>query len=182
MTIAEDYDVVVKATKSEFSGFQIIPKKESFLMKTIDVILRVITVGQMTKFMKDFTTTLGQRVYVPESWDSYSDFNKLSTVRHERVHMRQARKYGRIVFSLLYLMIPFPVGFAYFRKKFEQEAYETSIRTAYQYFGEISLSEERREMIISQFTTSSYFWMWPFRKDIESWYDSFIEKVRKENA
>ena len=178
MAIIEDYNAVIAATQSEFPGFKLIPKRESLLMKTINVLLKVITLGQMKDFMDNYTTTLGQKVYTPSDWDDYSYVEKLSIVRHERVHMRQAKKYGRLLFSLLYLLAPLPVGVAYFRKKFEQEAYEQSLRTAHQYLGPASLNDKRKEFILSQFTGSSYFWMWPFKRDLERWYDSTVEKIK----
>jgi hypothetical protein len=93
--------------------------------------------------------------------------------------MRQGKKYGRFLFSFLYLLFPLPVGLAYFRKKFEQEAYEESIRAIYQYHGEKAASSSQvREFIISQFTTANYFWMWPFRGNLEKWFDSTIEKIK----
>lgn len=178
MAIIEDYNTVVMATKSEFPGFKLIPKNKSILMKLVNAVLQVVTFGQMKSFMKSYTTTIGQKVYTPEDWESYNYVEKLSIVRHERVHMRQAKRHGRILFSLMYLLLPFPVGVAYFRKKFEQEAYEQNLRTIYQYMGRGALDDRKKEFILSQFTSSSYLWMWPFKKDLEKWYDSVVDNIK----
>ena len=128
MTIKEALNKILTETKLEFPDFEIIEKKDSTLMKVIDVCLKVITLGQMNKFMTGFITTLGQKVYVTDSWKQGSLIRQTEILRHERIHMRQAKKYGRFLFSFLYLMVPLPAGLAYFRKKFEQEAYEESMR------------------------------------------------------
>ena len=179
MAIKEDYEALLVEIKKEFPDFDIIKKTDSKLMKLIDVCLKVITFGQMKTFMTNFITTLGVKVYVTEKWESSRLVDKVEVLRHERIHMRQGKKYGRFLFSFLYLLFPLPVGLAYFRKKFEQEAYEESIRAIYQYHGEKAASSSRvREFIISQFTTANYFWMWPFRGNLEKWYDSTIEKIK----
>ena len=174
-----DYEKLLAETKAEFPDFEIIQKKDSFLMKLIDVCLKIITLGQMSKFMTGFITTLGVKVYVHDSWQDNSIASKSEIIRHERVHMRQAKKYGRFLFSFLYLLFPLPGGLAYFRKKFEQEAYEESIRTIYKYHGERAVSSTQlKEFILSQFTTANYFWMWPFRGNLEKWYDATVEKIK----
>jgi hypothetical protein len=174
----EELDKILAETKIEFPDFEIIEKKDSTLMKVIDVCLKIITLGQMNMFMTGFITTLGQKVYVTNSWKQGSLIGQASILRHERVHMRQAKKYGRFLFSFLYLMVPLPIGFAYFRKKFEQEAYEESMRALYEHIGEGAFLHHNREAIITQFISANYFWMWPWRKDLEKWYDAAAEKIK----
>lgn len=171
------YEKILVETKTEFSDFCILKKNESSLMKFIDVALKIITMGQMRIFMTGFITTLGQVVYVPEDWDIMTMSNKSVIIRHERVHMRQARKYSRFLFSVLYLFVPLPGGLSYFRKKFEQEAYEESLKAHYEYHGEKAFTPQLKENIISHFMSSQYFWMWPFRKNLECWYDKFVVKL-----
>ena len=179
MAIKEDYETLLVEIKKEFPDFEMIKKTDSKLMKLIDVCLKVITFGQMKTFMTSFITTLGAKIYVIEKWESTRLVDKVEILRHERVHMRQAKKYGRFLFSFLYLLFPLPIGLAYFRKKFEQEAYEESIRTIYQYHGEKAASSSLiKEFIISQFTSANYFWMWPFRGSLEKWYDAAVEKTK----
>ena len=179
MAIKEDYEALLVEIKKEFLDCEMIKKTDSKLMKLIDVCLKVITFGQMKTFMTSLITTLGGKIYVIEKWESTRLVDKVEILRHERVHMRQAKKYGRFLFSFLYLLFPLPIGLAYFRKKFEQEAYEESIRTIYQYHGEKAASSSLiKEFIISQFTSANYFWMWPFRNNLEKWYDATIKKIK----
>lgn len=173
------YQDFIKEIKSEFPDFVVIPKNESKLMKVIDIALRIITFNQMKLFMTGFITTMGNKVYVPASWTQLDVRSQIEVLRHERVHMRQAKRYGRFLFSLLYLALPFPIGVAYFRKKFEQEAYEESLRVKYEYYGKKAFTPKLKESTLAHFTTAQYFWMWPWRKDLEKWYDEAVKKAMK---
>ena len=177
MAIVEEYSKLLEETKKEFPDFEIIEKEKSALMKLIDVALKIITFGQMKLFMTGFITVLGNKVYVPGSWEDATVTSKAEIIRHERVHMRQSKKYGRVLFSILYLLVPFPLGIAYFRKKFEQEAYEESFKAIYEYHGEKAFTPRLKESMIAHFTTAQYFWMWPFRKSVEAWYDEAVKKT-----
>jgi hypothetical protein len=171
-------DALIEEIRSEFPDFRIVYKYDSTLMRTLDVLLRIITFGAMHSFMDDFATTIGSTVYIPSSWRRYSAVAKCLILKHERVHLRQQRKYGKILFALLYLFVFLPIGLAYFRAKFEKEAYEVSIREAYKAYGPLYVASSKyRESIISIFTGSSYAWMWPFRRNVELWYDSIISSL-----
>ncbi len=78
-------------------------------------------------------------------------------------------------------MVPLPGGLAYFRKKFEMEAYEESLRTLHKYLGIKAFTPALKEFYISQFTSANYFWMWPFRKNLEAWYDGVVAKIKSGN-
>lgn len=174
----EEYEKIIFDTKNEFNDFEVLLKNKSVLMKVIDAVLKIITFGQMKNFMTEFITTIGNKVYVPSTWEDNTLTSKAEIIRHERVHMRQAKKYGRFLFSLLYLAIPLPTVFAYFRKKFEQEAYEESLKALYEYHGEKVFTPMLKEGILAHFTTAQYFWMWPWRKDLEKWYNMAVEKAK----
>ncbi len=88
----EELDKILAETKIEVPDFEIIEKKDSTLMKVIDVCLKIITFGQMNMFMTGFITTLGQKVYVTDFWKQGSLIGQASILRHERVHMRQAKR------------------------------------------------------------------------------------------
>lgn len=174
-----EYEKILAQTKAEFPQFEIFPKNRSVLMKFIDSALKIISLGQMKTFMTGFITTVGNKVYVPDSWDASSDTSKAEIIRHERVHMRQSKRYGRVLFSFLYLFFPLPLFLAYYRKKFEQEAYEESITALYEYHGEKIFTSRLRNIVVDHFTTAQYLWMWPFRNNIEAWYDNFVLSLTK---
>jgi hypothetical protein len=177
-----EYQLLLDEIAQEFDDFEIIEKSNSKLMKTIDVLLRIITFNQMKTFMVSFATTMGNKIYVPSKWNSYSITVKWLLLSHERVHMQQAKKYGRFIFSFLYLLAPVPLLFAYFRMKFEQEAYEVTLKCQYEIFGsEALLNPEDKEWMIKHFTTGQYFWMWVYKPTIEKWYDKTVKRIIQEN-
>lgn len=162
----------------EFPYYKRVKKSGSLLMKVVDIFLKVITFGQMKDFMRSFITTVGWTVYTPSDWDQYLERQQCEILRHERVHMRQAEDRGRFLFSLMYIALPFPTLFAYYRMKFEQEAYEESMRAVLEYFGkEILLDPLYRSAMIEHFTTSQYFWTWPWKGRIEKWYDATVARL-----
>lgn len=175
-----DLDIVLAKTALEFPKFKIVYKQDSWLMKLISVYLRCITLGQLDEFMTKFITTVGYVVYVPAAWVDYAPAQRAVILRHERVHMRQRAKYGMFLFTLLYVFLPLPGGLAYFRAKFEMEAYaESMIAMCELYVSGCALvqSEVYREATIGYFTGPAYFWMWPFRKTIETWFDAAMKKA-----
>ena len=38
-------------------------------------------------------------------------------------------------------------------------------------------SKALRDRIVSQFTSPSYGWMWPFKKTVERWYDQAVDQL-----
>lgn len=176
----ENYEKLLVEIKNEFCDFEIIKKSQSNLMKCLNIGLKIITLGFAKEFMNNFITTINNKVYVPDSWDSCSLATKAITLRHERIHMRQIRKFGKIKFSLGYLLFPLPLIFASFRMKMEKEGYEESIKAYYEYYGPKFFTQTLRQEIISNFTTAKYFWMWPWKKSIEDWYDDVIKNITNE--
>lgn len=169
-----EYGKLLDEIKSEFPKFEIIKKEDSFLMKVMDILLKIVTFWKMKLFMTQFVTTNGYKVYVPSNWPIIVDDLKVCVLRHERVHMRQIKRYTHFWFTLSYLFV-LPTIFAYFRKKYEQEAYEETIRYMANLCGvEAVKGKDFRDDIIGHFTSAQYFWTWPFRKSIENWYDSFV--------
>jgi hypothetical protein len=103
---------------------------------------------------------------------------RAAILRHERVHMRQRAKTWFLWYAIKYLLLWFPCFFAYFRMKYEMEAYEESMRADMEYYGGHLLrdSEYRRRMI-GHFTNAQYFWTWPWSRRIERWYDDTADQL-----
>jgi len=151
-------------------------------MKLIDSFLRVASLGKTKNFMTNFVTTIGSTVYVTEDWDILSSSTKAITLRHERVHMRQSKRLGRFLFSFLYLFAPVPILFAYYRTKFEKEAYEESLKAYFEYYGSKFFTPALKENVIHHFSSSEYLWMWINNRSIEEWYDNVVKEITKEQA
>lgn len=132
----------------------------------------------MRNYLDSFQTTIGKTVYVTPDWDDLSADRRYVTMRHEAVHLRQFRKLTLPVMALLYVLLPLPMGLAYFRARFEKEAYAETIRAAGEVWGsDYVRSDEHRKYVIDQFMGASYGWMWPFRADLERWYDRILASL-----
>lgn len=175
-----DYAETLDEIRQEFPAFKLVWKEDSRLMKFIAVFLRFITFGQQRTFQTAYITTIGCAVYVPADWRKMSDISRIITLRHERVHMRQRRKYSMLLFSFLYLLCPLPGGLAYFRARFEMEAYEETIKSTVELYpngAQLVLRRDAKKQMIENFIGPGYFWMWPFRTRMERWYDAAVAKV-----
>ena len=174
------YDALCAALRGEFPRFRVVKKSDSRLHRAIHYGLVVLTFGGMRAYLTDYVTTIGQGVYVSSDWDLRSDDDRWSTLRHEAVHLRQFRRYTLPGMAFLYLLLPLPLGVAWFRAKFEQEAYAESIRCAFEQHGLAYVKTGSfREHILEQFTGPSYGWMWPFRNSLNRWYDGVVATLAR---
>jgi hypothetical protein len=168
---------------NEFPEFDIVDKSESTFMKVLNVLLLVLTFGQSKKFMTHYVTTIGNTMYVPEAWDIFQPEQRMEIYRHERVHLRQSKAHGAFTFAVRYLFLPFPFFWATWRTRFEQEAYEESMRAMLEYQGVGALDNPTyRAAMVAQFTTGAYGWMCINRIAIEQWFDTTAAKLRSEAA
>jgi hypothetical protein len=162
--------------RAEFPAFRVVRKSESTFSKAIDVALRMITFGGQRSYLTRYYTVIGDTLYVPSGWDDVDPVDAVITLRHERIHLRQRRRYTLPGMAALYLLVPFPLGLAWFRARIEWEAYTETLRATLELRGEAALrSEALRERIVTQFTSPAYGWMWPFRRTVERWYDEAVE-------
>lgn len=174
------YEDTLRDIKREFPAFRLLWKEESRLMKFIAGFLLFITFGKQKTFQTAYVTTIGCTIYVPDSWKQLPDINRIITLRHERVHMRQRQRFTMPVFTLLYLLFPLPGGLAYFRTMFEMEAYEETIRATLELYpngAALLMKPAVRASMVDNFTGPSYFWMWPFRARVERWYDATVAQA-----
>lgn len=175
---SEAYDRLLEEIQAEFPCFQLIAKSESGFQKLIHYALVALTFGQMRDYLDGYQTTLGDRIYVTPSWAERSQADRYQILCHERVHMRQFRRFTWPGMTLLYLFLPLPMGLAYFRARFEMEAYAESIRAAAEIYGKAHVHEASfREHILQQFTGASYGWMWPFPGFLSRWYQRELDKL-----
>ena len=159
----------------EFPGFRIVSKASSPTQRAIHWALVVLTLGQNRAYLDGYHTTIGRRIYVTGSWESMSRDQRWLLLRHERVHLGQFRRYTLVGMALLYLLVPLPFGLAYFRARFEREAYAETIRGSAELHGPAHVREPGfREGILEQFTGPAYGWMWPFRRSLERWYEGVL--------
>lgn len=163
---------------AEFPGFRLVPKRESPLSLVLDRALRFLTLGAQSQFLTHYHTVLGYRLYTPDSWSGASEVERVIVLRHERVHLRQRRRYGFFLMAFLYLIPFLPLGLAYGRARLEWEAYTETLRATAELLGiEGARSPELRSRIVARFTGGAYGWMWPFRSQVERWYDRALDEL-----
>ena len=166
-------DTFFEEMQREIGALRIVHKENDRFSKLIDTLLRVVTLGQMSTYVTQYTTVMGHTIYVPAGWDQRSDTERYITLRHEAVHFRQMLRYGQIGMSLLYMLPIFPLGLAYGRARIEWEAYAETLRAIAEVNGiEAARHPKLRAHIVKQFTSAAYGWMWPFPSAINAWIDS----------
>src|SRR5690349_2427260 len=114
--------------RAEFPAFRIVPKRGHRLSSLIDLGLRLVTLNGQKSYLTRYFTVLGDTLYVPPTWDEMADVDRVILLRHERVHLRQRRRYGSALMTFLYLIPLFPLGLAYGRARIEWEAYTETLR------------------------------------------------------
>ncbi len=171
-------DAFVAEMKREFPSFVIRPKNESALQRAIDVALRLITLGAQRSYLTKYHTVLGDTLWVPTAWPRSSDDARYILLRHERVHLRQRRRYGFVPFAFLYLVPLLPIGLAYGRARIEWEAYVETLRATAEVLGlEAARDPRLHEEIIRRFTSGDYGWMWPFPATIQRWIEETLATI-----
>lgn len=193
------FDSLVQAAQKHFPDLQIKYKNESPFMKVLGSLL-FFNRG----FMTDYITTIGSTVYYPTREFVQNHSASASVVLlHELVHVKDAEKLKRPIFSLLYLFpqilvllalpllliswklalpcllfaAPIP---APFRMLFEKKAYLTSLYALKNLSGKMdfpALLKTQEAFFINQFITGAYYWMWPFKDQLKKDFDLAIEKI-----
>lgn len=163
----------------EFPRFAIVYKRHSRISHCIHWALSLLTLGGQREYLTGYYTVLGDTLYVPDSWDELGPVDRVILLRHERVHLRQRRRYGTVGMALLYLLPLFPLGLAYGRARIEWEAYTETLAATAELLGiEAACDARLRARIVSRFVGPAYGWMWPFRSQVERWYDLVLQDLR----
>jgi hypothetical protein len=162
----------------EFPHFRIVPKRGDALSRAIDLALRLVTLGGQRHYLTHYHTVIGDTLYVPETWEQMGDVERVILLRHERVHLRQRRRYGGPLMTFLYLVPFLPLGLAYGRARIEWEAYTETLRATAELRGAAAVQNAQlRRQIVQRFVGPDYGWMWPFRSVVEGWYDRVVSDL-----
>jgi hypothetical protein len=171
-------ELFIDEIRQEFPDFRIVRKAGNPFSTTIDRALKIVTLGGQRHYLTHYHTVIGYTLYVPASWDDGTDIERVILLRHERVHMRQRRRYGMLGMAFLYLVPLLPLGLAYGRARIEWEAYEETLRATAEHLGlEVARSPELRRRLIERFTGPDYGWMWPFPKTVGRWIDAAMRDI-----
>jgi len=161
----KEFNNYVEQIKLEFPNFEVIPKDESFLMK-------LAYYGLLMKFwnptfMTTYITVLFGKVYMPRNFIGIPVM--VDVLRHELVHLRDAKKFP-FLFELTYVLFPLPIVFT-MRAYWEFRGYCESIRAISERYGYVS--ENNIDFFVEQFTGPSYLWMCPFPKFVKNKFIKF---------
>ena len=126
-----------------------------------DIKLKPRSSHWLTRFLNKlgagtYWTTIGDTIYYPDAIEDPYLFPEL--IEHEKIHLQQYKKYGTFLFLFLYILFPLPIFFAYFRWKFEREAY---LVQAKMYIAEKRTTPEYISESISKTLWNNYFFTWP---------------------
>lgn len=164
--------------KKEFPSLKIGKRKPWWL----NLIFKAPFIKKLKWF--NFTQTIGTNIWLAEDWNCYNSRHQMITLRHERIHLLQFQKYGLIGMIILYLFLFFPIGLAYFRAKFEREAFAESMKAKIEYYGiTTEVQDSSRKTYLRNLTGSAYLFPWPFKKVILNWFaEDWIKAVDERNA
>ena len=164
----------------EFPDFEVLPKRQNSLQKVIAGLLAIITLGGQRHYLTRYHTVLFGKLYVPDAWSAMDDRARYVLLRHERVHLRQRRRLGDVLMTLVYLVPLFPIGLAWGRARIEWEAYvETIVATAEVYGADAARALEGE--IVRRFVGPDYGWMWPFPATIRRWFSRVVAALPRDS-
>jgi hypothetical protein len=162
----------------EAHGIRLIPKSQSSLNRWIDRVLRLLTCGGQDRYMSDYVTTLGKRIYLPSSWDRIPPDEQYCILRHERVHVRQFRRLTWPGMVLLYVFLPLPMVFAAGRAYLEWQGYKETLTATWEVYGpDRACDGALRREIIGRFTGPDYAWMWIWSRTIDRAIDRHLARL-----
>lgn len=192
----ELYTTLCNTILNRVPAFRVRYKNKSVWQKFIAAVLFFI---RGNRYLKDYTTTLGFTVWFPsEAWVQENYWRAFKVLAHEYVHLLDRKRYPRM-FDLMYAF-PLPIALlslatfgvffsqwfwlalvplvallpwpAFPRANLEMRAYTMGIAINFWRYG--SVSQDTRSWLAKIFTGSDYYWMWPFKKDVERWIENAI--------
>lgn len=162
-----NFYTLIRELENEFPSFQLVKKEESALM----LFLYHISLMKLWNphFMTRFITTAFGNIYMPEQLIGTEV--GADVLRHERVHLRDAARWG-ILFYLSYLLLPLPAVFT-MRAYWEYRGYCESLRCEAERYGVVY--SESLHYFVDLFVGPAYLWMCPFRGYIEKKFLDFLK-------
>jgi len=163
--------------------------KEGWFWTALAYLLMVITFGGVRAgdFLNNYATTIGPIQAYPRAWPTLDT----RLLVHEARHVRQARVcglwihpwVGLPIYALLYLVLPIPLGLAWFRFWFELDADRASWRWA---LAEGGWAPEQVRLRAQSFalkvSSGSYGWAMPrnyMARRFEGEVETVIQEMRR---
>lgn len=172
--------------KHEFPELRMGHKRKLWWHWIAHVLICIFTVGLNRRYISGFTTTSAKRVdWSDKHHDRIQKGEELDRVweclMHEREHLRQFRRHGRVKMILMWAMPP--ILFCYGRAiVIEKPGYIASMRAKWETSRAWLESAQYRKWWIGQFTGPNYGWMWILKSQVSKWFDDELARLRKEAA
>ena len=135
----------------------------------------------MRSYVSGYHTVMFGTLWVSDGWDGMADLERYVLLRHERIHLVQARRWGVVAMGLAYLFMPMPIGLAYARARIEWEAYAETLRALVEVHG-VEAARAQRGWLRARFVGPDYAWMWPFPRAVDRWFDETLGVLEAEVA
>jgi len=115
------------------------------------------------EYMTGYATTMFGNVYMPDGYESWPVATTYHLLRHEFVHLQDAKRWP-FLFELSYLLfLPFVFTM---RSYWETRAYAQTMLSYHEWNGEFT--EGQFDWVVRQFTSSGYGWMDPFESRVRA--------------
>lgn len=164
-----------ESLSDELPRFAVAYKDESRLQQWIARLVWIFN----RHYLTDYTTVMFGRVYFPSrKWrEKVGPEQIYNTLRHEAVHLRDARRFP-VLFQFSYLFL-FPT-IVTVRAVWEWRAYLETLRVHSETHGEIP--DRLLEHIEKRFTGPDYLFMCPFRGLIRRWLEAARRRLEAERC
>jgi hypothetical protein len=179
-------DKLCRRVKMEFPDLVMRHKRTVWYHWIAHVLICIFTLFLNRKYIGKFTTTSTNCIdWADKHHERLQTGKELDRVwecfMHELEHLRQFRTYGRFKMTLMWA-IP-PILFCYGRAiKIEKPGYIASMRAKWETNRAWLEHPEYRKWWIGQFTGPNYGWMWILKKQVASWFDTELTRLRAEEA
>ena len=172
-TITEnDVTDLVAMMKHFIPGFEVKYKSEAWHQRLIGFLLRIIN----NQYMTSYVTAMFGKIWLPSNAIYWTASTRYSIYRHEFIHLLDAKKWSFLMsFSYLVLL---PTVFT-MRSFWELRGFVQNMITEYEQTGDITGAT--LDWIVSQFVTSKYFWMYPFRNKLRSKLETIKLEIKAGN-
>jgi hypothetical protein len=145
--------------------------------------LWVLTFGGQRTYLRQYVTTLGHTIYVPDNFGRRHPDQAWQVLRHELVHVRQFERWGWLGMIVIYGFFPLPAGLAWGRARLEWEAYRETLRAIAESRGiAAARSPKLHRHLVARFTGPDYGWMWPFPRTVQGWIDQALDEIERDPA
>jgi hypothetical protein len=91
-------------------GVRLITKDRVWHQRALDRLLPALTLGGQSAYLDRYVTTIGRSIYLTPDWERRPLADRYATLRHEKVHLDQFRRWGLVPMAIAYLLLPLPVG------------------------------------------------------------------------